>query len=563
MCAISLNLFFIIVKLLHIGMTIGRELNVSFVCDSGHILDNLSAVCDGRVDCHDGSDETSLICSRTVCPINHIKCYYGACINRSEKCDGIRNCADGSDERNCGRNSNSCGENEFYCANTFMPMTQCIPMKYLCDEVRHCVDGSDESISLCGPQLCPFGTFRCRYGGCIPIEAQCDGFRDCLDGSDETEVLCLSLNCSKCLGMIKCSSLVGPDLQSSRIEMNCQWSGRPVSCLNHILPGTRVSYKCKEHFFPATTFDANNNWNFCQADGTWLRDSLQCIPECGRTSAIIPLVMNGWGLARSLPWHASLFIREDDKQKPYYVCGATLISEAIVVTAAHCIFDAQANQLIVVLGATSTQYKTNDSLQQQFNAKRIILHPLYLDRLGNYGSDIALIEFDGTLQLSDFMLPICIDWTMSDSSSYLINSTVGIAVGLGLTEDLNYSEKLRVTTVPIIDSHQCSASQTDDFRKYLTFTSFCGGWANGTSVCNGDSGAGLIFPMDNQPNRWCLQGIVSLSPRKLSSPYCDPYQYAIFTKVSVYLKWMQQSMKEIHSKHIDENIPYRDERPVL
>lgn len=515
---------------------------VPFICTSSHILSSIERVCDGRIDCDDGSDETAAMCSRIICPGEYFKCYYGACVLRRQKCDGIRDCADGSDERNCGRRANSCAANEFYCDAE----PHCIPAALICDGVRDCVDGADEATDMCRRQLCPFGTYRCHFGGCIAAEQQCDGFRDCFDGSDETDVLCVTLQCAACAKSAECPPLFGRE--EARVRFECEWGGRRVSCAEHILPGTKVTHSCREYFAPAEALHEHNDWNVCQADGTWLRDALRCKPECGRTSAAIPLIFNGWQAPSQLPWHASL-LEAADGGSIEYLCGATLVSEAAVITAAHCVFNAAAESLRIVLGATTSKLEDSPAMQHALKAKRIVLHPLYLDRFGNYGSDIALVEFGLRVELSEHVLPICLD----RSATALDRHSIGVVVGLGLTEHFEYSEKLLLTTAPVVEYSKCAAFTSFDFRKYISFTTFCAGWANGTSVCNGDSGAGLIFPMDDASGRWSLQGIVSLSPRKLSTAFCDPFQYAIFTKVGIYVDWIERQLDGINEPTAHRN----------
>lgn len=78
-----------------------------FVCRSGAVLDG-QRICDGRRDCHDGSDESRRLCARTMCPPDSFRCHYGACVRRQRHCDGVRDCADDSDEEACGRRRGSC-----------------------------------------------------------------------------------------------------------------------------------------------------------------------------------------------------------------------------------------------------------------------------------------------------------------------------------------------------------------------------------------------------------------------------------------------------------------------
>lgn len=120
-------------------------------------------------------------------------------------------------------------------------------------------------------------------------------------------------------------------------------------------------------------------------------------------------------------------------------------------------------------------------------------------------------------------------------------------MGMGLTETDTYSTEMRVTKLPVVSNEKCIKKQDAEFRKYVSFTAFCAGWGNGTGVCNGDSGGGLYFPMKN--DRWCVQGLVSLSPRRLSTSFCDPEKYTIFTKVGLYVKWIKHMLDEIHATH--------------
>lgn len=103
---------------------------------------------------------------------------------------------------------------------------------------------------------------------------------------------------------------------------------------------------------------------------------------------------------------------------------------------------------------------------------------------------------------------------------------------MGLTENDTFSSVLKVTTAKIISEDECRQNQKRDFYKYLTYTSFCAGWANGTGVCNGDSGGGLVLQRPNS-NIWEVHGIVSVSPRRLSTSICNPHFYTIFTKVNI------------------------------
>ena len=142
-------------------------------------------LCDGSVNCADGSDESPSLCG---CPAGFFMCGSGECVDRSLLCDDTVHCLDGSDESvsQCG----GCEIGYWECANG-----NCILESYQCDDDDDCGDGSDENVALCG--ACGTGYWECGNGNCIYDGYQCDGDDDCGDGSDETTALCGDLGCDQ------------------------------------------------------------------------------------------------------------------------------------------------------------------------------------------------------------------------------------------------------------------------------------------------------------------------------------------------------------------------------
>lgn len=69
-----------------------------FTCDDGACI-AVTGVCDGMVQCNDGSDEAPFNPSCDAgCTADKFTCNDGQCIDISFECDGIPNCNDESDE---------------------------------------------------------------------------------------------------------------------------------------------------------------------------------------------------------------------------------------------------------------------------------------------------------------------------------------------------------------------------------------------------------------------------------------------------------------------------------
>jgi len=63
---------------------------------------------------------------------------------------------------------------------------------------------------------------------------------------------------------------------------------------------------------------------------------------------------------------------------------------------------------------------------------------------------------------------------------------------------------------------------------------------SGTSVCNGDSGGGMVF---NRNSRWYLRGIVSITVAKEGLRVCDTKHYVVFTDVAKYGDFIRKNLR--------------------
>nr|XP_022904317.1 modular serine protease-like [Onthophagus taurus] len=158
-----------------------KRQNCGFNCANGDCI-STDNVCDGTVECKDGSDETEKMCSALPCPSFLFKCNYGACINKEKLCNGIKDCADNSDEtgQGCTTGSSACSPTEFRCQND-----ECINAFLVCDGRKDCSDGSDETVDSCRGNVCASFLIKCNYGACVDKNSRCNGIKECADGSDE------------------------------------------------------------------------------------------------------------------------------------------------------------------------------------------------------------------------------------------------------------------------------------------------------------------------------------------------------------------------------------------
>jgi hypothetical protein len=342
--------------------------------------------------------------------------------------------------------------------------------------MRDCPNGEDENI--CQPhQNCPKrDAFRCRSGICIDKKAVCDNFNDCIDGDDETDLLCKSFHCH---GPHCNSSLLNcPPIKSKRLIVSCTHNGQNVSCGDDkILPETLAKYSCKKFYKPSNAYNSDA---MCQKNGKWSSEILKCEAECGylKDDVAVPLIVNGYRMSKIFPWHATMFIKRASHQYEF-ACGATLISESVVISAAHCFAGLNESDVRFALGkrySNITIRPSDEAIAKVFSVKHIHRHPMYLDSLGNYGQDVALVELDGRIEINEDIHPICIDWEGIDG---VAENQMGILVGMGVTENETFSEEIRVAQLSVVSTEECIRKQPRDFQKFITFTTFCAGLENG------------------------------------------------------------------------------------
>ncbi|XP_046688318.1 clotting factor C-like isoform X2 [Homalodisca vitripennis] len=305
-------------------------------------------------------------------------------------------------------------------------------------------------------------------------------------------------------------------------SIECSIGNTLISCDKPLPPGTFVTYKCPDMYNPAGILP------MCQKNGNW-SEPILCIPECGLTypERAEPLILHGSRVQRGQwPWAAAIFVRKSDNTWKFQ-CGATLVSDNVVITAAHCVWRKQVKNMFIVLGHLPRKLPKVNRRDLIYRVTRIYLLPVYRHKTNKYNSNIALLVLKNQVILTKNILPACLPDNYTVVHPYIMS----IVSGWGLNENQEISQGLNYIKVPIIDVMRCFKNIDQELEQYISYTTFCAGYINGTTVCNEDGGGGLLTQHDG---KWVLQGVLS----RFSRP-CQHGSYSVYTKVMLYTYWIK------------------------
>lgn len=306
----------------------------------------------------------------------------------------------------------------------------------------------------------------------------------------------------------------------------------------------------------------------CLENGTWDKEAITCNPKCGYISkAAISLIVHGLNVTEvEVPWLVGVYANynilgpQDSPIGFEHICQASIISEKVLISAAHCwsnIHNDKLEPFKFKVGAGKRHRKIDS--EYDLNAQiRNISHIYIPERFqgidGYFDADIAVVGIEGYFVYSTYVLPICLnsrDDSLADKT--VTDDSIGVVAGWGLNSDGVNSEILKKININKANFQKCrSEARKQHFEEFVRDDKLCGGYgekSNKAGPCTGDSGSSWAFEKDDI---YYLYGIVSNAMRKDNT--CDLEFYTLFTNVIYYLDFIEQSSQMILKDEVHFNI---------
>uniref|UniRef100_A0A8C3X8F8 Transmembrane serine protease 9 n=1 Tax=Catagonus wagneri TaxID=51154 RepID=A0A8C3X8F8_9CETA len=217
--------------------------------------------------------------------------------------------------------------------------------------------------------------------------------------------------------------------------------------------------------------------------------------ECGVRPALEKptRIVGGFGATSGeVPWQASL------KEGSRHFCGATVVGDRWLLSAAHCFNHTKVELVRAQLGTASLSGISGSPVKM--GLRRAVLHPQY--NPSNLDFDVAVLELARPLVFNKYVQPVCLPLAIQ---KFPVGRKCMIS-GWGNTQEGNATKPdiLQRASVGIIDQKACSAL----YNFSLTDRMICAGFLEGkVDSCQGDSGGPLAC--EENPGVFYLAGIVS------------------------------------------------------
>eukprot|EP00062_Callorhinchus_milii_P023847 gi/632983130/ref/XP_007908494.1/ PREDICTED: enteropeptidase [Callorhinchus milii] len=376
------------------------------------------------------------------------------------------------------------------------------------------------------PAPCKPVEYQCESGECIPMDNLCDGQKQCPDGDDEEHCVRLLNGSRSSDGLVQFNvrsewySTCSDDWPQEAANAVCVTLGfrdnnntRMVAAMGNeslvkvtVSPDGGLVATPSQSCLNKSMMHVTCNSKLC---GTRLVQPTESERIVGGVNATV----GSW------PWIVSLYFGSQ------HSCGASVVNEEWLVTAAHCVYGKTSSlTLWAALVGLHSHLNPTSPQTQKLNVDRIVMNPHYNKR--SKDSDVALIHLGRALTYTAYIQPVC----LPDRSQFFPSGLKCTIAGWGYaSENGSPVNILQEAVVPLVANDKCQ-EQLPQYN--ITGNMLCAGYEEGNiDTCQGDSGGPLVCEEDG---RWFLAGVTSFG-----SGCARPQSPGVYARVTEYLDWIQ------------------------
>merc|ERR1712168_70086 len=235
----------------------------------------------------------------------------------------------------------------------------------------------------------------------------------------------------------------------------------------------------------------------------------------------LPYIVGGKNvdIPGTYPWQASL-----QPQGQYHSCGASLVSERWLVTAAHCV-GYSPSYYKVVLGMHDKDSR-KEGAPKMYGVDKVIMHEDYRYASG-FPNDIALLHLSEDADLSS---PYIAAVAMADKDEDFAGNPNCYITGWGRLYGYGPSpDVLQEANINVYSQSYCEQYWGSSIGDYHT----CVGEQYTSGACNGDSGGPMVCKVRGE---WKLAGSTSWGRSGCSTSYPS-----VYARISYFRDWIAEN----------------------